>query len=216
MPGLAVVVAEADRLAVALVGPDRVAQLGQPRVGLLGAELARPTGTACAAWARTRRSRRCSGCRAVPLTCAAGRDDPLGQVGDLQHVLVGLGRQAAHEVELHLAPAGRVRGGDRADEVVLGDHLVDDLADPLGAALGGERQPGAAAVAGQLVGQVDVERVDAGRGQRQRGLGALVAVGQALGDVGDLGVVGAGQREQARPPRSRWRPAPARPSRRCR
>ena len=33
--GFAVVVAEADRLAVLLVGADRVAQLGQPRVGLL-------------------------------------------------------------------------------------------------------------------------------------------------------------------------------------
>ena len=65
------------------------------------------------------------------------------------------------------------------------------------AALGGERQPGAAAVAGELVGQRDVERVDPGRRQRQRDVGALVAVGQALGDLADLGVVGARQRQQA-------------------
>ena len=83
------------------------------------------------------------------------------------------------------------------DEVLLADHLVDDLAQPLGAALGGERQAGPPPVAGQLLGQVDVEGVDARRGQGQRGVRALVAVGQALGDVGDLAVVGAGQAEQA-------------------
>ena len=47
----------------------------------------------------------------------------------------------------------RVRGDDGADQVLLGHHLVDHLADPLRAALGGERQAGAAAVAGQLLGQ---------------------------------------------------------------
>ena len=61
--GLAVVVAEADRAAVLLVGADLVAQLLQPGVGGLVGRAARPTGTACAAWARTRRSRPCSGCR---------------------------------------------------------------------------------------------------------------------------------------------------------
>ena len=127
---------------------------------------------------------------------AAGPDDVLGHLGDLEDVLVGLGRQPAHEVELHLAPAGGVGGGDGADQVVLAHHLVDDLAQPLAAALGGEGQPGAPAVAGELLGQVDVERVDPGAGQRQRGLGALVAVGEALGDLGDLGVVGAGERQQ--------------------
>ena len=86
---------------------------------------------------------------------------------------------------------------DRADQVLLGDHLVDDLADALGAALGGEGQAGAAAVAGQLVGQVDVEGVHPGRRQRQADLVLLVPVGEALGDVADLGVVGAGQRQQA-------------------
>ena len=101
----------------------------------------------------------------LPLDLAAGLDDPLGELGDLQHVLVGLGREPAHEVELHLPPAVAVGGGDGPDQVVLGDHLVDDLADPLAAALGGEGEAGAAAVAGQLVGEVDVERVDPGARQ---------------------------------------------------
>jgi hypothetical protein len=33
-------------------------------------------------------------------------DTALGELGDLQDVVVGLGRQPAHEVELDLAPAG--------------------------------------------------------------------------------------------------------------
>jgi hypothetical protein len=120
----------------------------------------------------------------------AGLDDLLGQLGDLEDVLVGLGRQAAHEVELDLPPAGAIGRGDGVDQVVLGDHLVDDLADPLTAPFGGEGEAGSAAVAGELVGQVDVEGVDPGRRERQTHLGALVAIGQALGHLADLGVVG--------------------------
>ena len=107
-------------------------------------------------------------------------------VGDLEDVLVRLGRQAAHEVQLHLAPAVAVRGGDGPDQVLLRDHLVDDLAHALGAALGREGQAGAAAVAGQLVRQVDVEGVHAGRGEGQADLVLLVPVREALGDVADL------------------------------
>jgi hypothetical protein len=193
--GPAVVVAEADGRAVAAVGADRLAQQRQPRVGLLGAELGGPLER------RVRLGHEAAdrdGAPDVrrPADLAPGLDDPLGELGDLQDVLVGLGRQPAHEVELHLPPAGGVRGGHRADEVLLGDHLVDDLADALGAALGGEGQPGASAVAGQLVGQVDVEGVDPGRRQRQARVGALVAVGQPLGHRRDLGVVGRAQREQ--------------------
>src|SRR5664280_3915385 len=91
---------------------------------------------------------------------STGLDDPPGEVGDLKHVLVGLGGQAAHEVQLHLPPAGRVGRGDGVDQVVLADHLVDDLANALRAALGRERQAGTAPAAGQLVGQVDVEGID--------------------------------------------------------
>ena len=64
----------------------------------------------------------------------------------------------------------RVGGGDGADQVLLGDHLVDHLADPVRAALGREGEPGAAAAAGQLVGQRHVERVHPGGRQRQAGL----------------------------------------------
>ena len=132
-----------------------------------------------------------------PETSRPFGDDVDRHVADLEDVLVGLGRQAAHEVQLHLAPAVAVRGGDGADQVLFRDHLVDDLAHALGAALGGERQARAAAVAGQLVGQVDVEGVDAGRGQGEADLVLLVAVGQTLGDVADLAVVRGGEGQQA-------------------
>ena len=124
-------------------------------------------------------------------------DHLVRQPGDLQHVLVGLGGQPAHEVELHVPPAIGVRGDHGADQVLLRHHLVDHPADPLRAALRGEGQPGTPAVAGQLPGERHVERVDPGGRQGERDVRALVPVGQALGDVADLRVVGAGQREQS-------------------
>ena len=89
--GLAVVVAEADGLGELAVGADGVAQLGQSRVGLLVAELADPLER------RVRlghepadRHRAANVARSGDLS--ARRDDLLGEVGDLQHVVVGLGR----------------------------------------------------------------------------------------------------------------------------
>src|SRR5262249_60158855 len=105
--------------------------------------------------------------------------------------------QAAHEVQLHLAPAAAVGGGDGADQVLLGDHLVDHLAHPVRAALGGEGEPGTAAVPAQFVGEGDVEGVHTGGRQGQAGVGVVVAVRQAGRDLVDLAVVGAGQRQQA-------------------
>ena len=194
--GLAVVVAHADARTELLVGSDGVLELLEPLVRGLGRQLTAPLER------RVRlRHEPADGDGAADVLAAAhlapGLDDAARHVGDLQDVLVGLGGQAAHEVQLHLTPARAVCGGNGVDEVVLGDHLVDDLADALAAALGRERQTRAAAVARQLVGEVDVERVDARRRQRQTRLRALVAVGEALGDLGDLGVVGGAQREQA-------------------
>ena len=137
--GLAVVVAEPDGRAVALVGADRLAQLGQAGVGLLGAELRGPLERRVRL-GHEAADRDGAADVAAARDLAAGLDDPLGELGDLEHVLVGLGGQAAHEVELHLAPAGAVGRGDGVDEVLLGDHLVDHLADALGPALGRERQ----------------------------------------------------------------------------
>ena len=194
--GLAVVVAEADRAAVPLVGADRrrAASCSRSSVvswsswaahwnGVCGLGTKPPIETVQRMSLRPVTSR--------PLAITFVARSAISSTSS--SVSVG---QAAHEVELHLPPAVGVRRRDGADQVLLVDRLVDHLAHPLAAALGGEGQAGATAVAGELVGQRDVEGVDPGRGQRQRDVGALVAVGQALGDLGDLGVVGAGQREQ--------------------
>ena len=61
----------------------------------------------------------------------------------------------------------RERGVDGAVEVVLGDQLVDHLAQPPRAGLGGEREP-AAPPCGDLPGEADGERVDAQRRQVDR------------------------------------------------
>ena len=181
-------VAEADGGAVAPVGADRLAQLVEPRVGLLRAELGGPLERGVRL-GHEPADRDGAADVAAAADLAARLDDALGHLGDLEHVLVGLGGQPAHEVELDLSPARPVRGGDGADEVVLGHHLVDDLADALGAALGREGETGATTVAGELVGEVDVEGVDTGGRKGEPGIGALITVGQPLGHLGDLGVV---------------------------
>src|SRR5690606_20118718 len=194
--GLAVVVAEADGAAVLLVAADLVAQLAEAFVGLLGGELRGPLEGGVGLGDEAADGDRAADVVGAGDLAALG-DHAGGHVGDLQDVVVGLGGQAAHEVQLDLAPAVAVGRGDGADEVVLGDHLVDDLADALRAALGGEGEAGTAAVAGQFVGQVDVEGVDAGGGEGETDLVFLVAVGEALGDVADLRVVRGGQGEEA-------------------
>ena len=85
---------------------------------------------------------------AVQLACfvylPADAHDLAGEVGDAERVLVHLGGHADEEVELHPPPALRVRALDRGVQVVVGDELVDHLADPPRAALGREREAGAA------------------------------------------------------------------------
>ena len=96
----------------------------------------------------------------TPSTDLAADSDDLGrQARDLQDVFVGLGRQPAHEVQLHLSPSRAVGGGNRADEVFLGYLLIDHLAHALTAALGGEGEATATTVARQFIGKVDVEGV---------------------------------------------------------
>ena len=96
-----------------------------------------------------------------------------------------------------MTPTRRVGSGDRANEVFLGYLLVDDPAHALAAALGSERQSAATSVAGQLVGEVHVERVDPRTRQGQGGLRVLVSVSEVARDVGDLRVIRTRQRQQA-------------------
>ena len=174
---LPIVVTETDGPAVLPITADRIAQLGQPGVHGFMITLRCPLERGMRLGHEPTDAHRAADISpSADLT--TGGDHPLGQLRDRQHVLVGLGRQAAHEIQLDLPPAVRVRRRDRADQIVLGDHLVDHLAHPLGATLGREGEPGASAVAGQLVGEVDVERVHPRAGQGQRNVAALVAIGE--------------------------------------
>src|SRR4051794_39925082 len=98
-PGAAVVVAEPDRPPVPLVGADVLAELAEPFVGGLVVELRGPLER------RVRLRHEAADRDGAPDVVAAGDlatlgDHLLREVRDLEDVLVGLGRQAAHEVEL--------------------------------------------------------------------------------------------------------------------
>src|SRR5215212_1521662 len=163
---LAVVIAEPDRSAVLAIPPDCIQQLAQPGVNRFVTTLTGPLEGS------VRLGYECPDADSAPdVAATADRssscDHLLCQIRNGQHVLVGLGRQAAHEIELHLTPAVRVRRCYRANQILLGDHLVDYLAQPLGTALGRERQARSTAIAGEFVGKVDVEGIDPGAGQRK-------------------------------------------------
>ena len=166
---LPIVVAKPDGPAILPIAADRIAQLGQPGVHgfmiTLRSPLERRMGLGHEA-----ADAHCAADVPPPADLSTCGDHPLGELPDRQHILVGLGRQPAHEIQLDLPPALRVRRRDRPDQIILGDHLVDHLAQPLGAALGREGEAGASAVAGQLVGEVDVERVHSSAGQESETL----------------------------------------------
>ena len=79
---------------------------------------------------------------------------------DAAHVLVLLGGQADHEVELHLRPAAREDALGGFEQLLLGDVLVDHVAHALRAGLGREGETGGAHLA-DLVEHVFVEPVGA-------------------------------------------------------
>ena len=98
--------------------------------------------------------------RRALVIAAADLDAVAGELRDAERVLVGLGRQAGEEVQLHAPPALRVGGLDRAEQVVLGDELVDHLAHAPRSRLGREREARAPSAL-DLRGDADGERVDA-------------------------------------------------------
>ena len=126
-----------------------------------------------------------------------GFDDFLRHRGNLQNIVIGFRRQPAHEVQLHVTPTRRVRSGDRTNEVFFRHLLIDHPAHALAAALGSERQSAPTSITGELVGEVDVERVDPRTRQGKGGLRVLISVGEVARDVGDLGVIRTRQRQQA-------------------
>ena len=111
----------------------------------------------------------------------ADAHDLAGEVRDAERVVVHLGRDADEEVELHPLPTLRVGALDRREQVVVGDQLVDHLADPPRAALGCEREPGAAHLL-DLAGDPDGERVDPQRRQREPDVAAALLLVHEPGD----------------------------------
>ena len=133
----------------------------------------------------------------APLVCRCPIDDDVArELCDAERVVVGLGREAGEEVELHPAPTARERGIARAVEVFFGDELVDHLAHPPGAGLGREGQAGAADLL-DLGGDPDRERVDAQRRERDTDASRAFLLGHEVGDdIVDPGEVGRRQRRE--------------------
>lgn len=69
-------------------------------------------------------------------------DHLLREADDARHVLVRLGGEPHHEVELHIAVAPLEGGAAGAQHLLLGDVLVDDVPQPLGPGLGREGEGG--------------------------------------------------------------------------
>ena len=119
--------------------------------------------------------------------------DAGGHVGDPQHILVRLGGQSQHEVELHRAVTAGEGGAAALEQVLQRDILIDDVPQPLRTRLRREGQAGLAAlgqtlhqVHGKVIrpqgrqGQADVARITEGLQLiAKRRQGRIVAGGQA-------------------------------------
>ena len=116
-------------------------------------------------------------------------------VGDADHIGVGFTGQADHEIELHLAVAVLHGGADAPQQLRVGQPLVDDVAQALGAGFRGEGEA-RLAVAAKDVGDVLVEAIHPLAGQRE----AHVVLGEAVAQLhphrrqGE--VIGAAERQQ--------------------
>ena len=130
-----------------------------------------------------------------PDDLAPDGEHALGRLDYGQDVLVRLGGQSHHEVELELAPAVLEGVSRRRLEVLLGDVLVDDIPQTLRARL---RSEGEAAPprARDGAGHLDAERVEALRGNRDAdSLRGELAV-ETVEDLLALGVVGRRERRE--------------------
>ena len=56
----------------------------------------------------------------------------------LQHILIGFRRQAAHEIQLHLAPTSTESCCNCADQIFFGNLLIDYFANTFAATFRGE------------------------------------------------------------------------------
>ena len=109
-------------------------------------------------------------------------DDPVREVGDAVEIGLCLGRQSVHEVELDLLLARSEGDARGTHEVLLGDVLVYDVAQPLSSRFGREsdrRRPDRRHPVHQFL----REGVDAERRQRQAHALVLGPADQAVGQL---------------------------------
>src|SRR5437016_5981776 len=141
--------------------------------------------------------------KASPTPCSASaRAKPLpatqrlgAEMHDGAYVLVALGGQADHEVELHQVPARLEDGVDGVQQVLLRVALVDHAAHALGGRLGRHREAALAHPA-DLLGEARVHRLRAQRRQRAAYVLGSELVEEILQDSVDAGVVARGEREE--------------------
>ena len=115
---------------------------------------------------------------------------------DLAHVRLVLRGQPDHEVELHPRPPARKDALGGLEDLRQGDVLVDDVAHPLAAGLGGEGDAGRAN-AREVVEDVLFEAVRSQRRHAERHLLRGEPVAQRLHERCDAGAVGRRQRREA-------------------
>ena len=120
----------------------------------------------------------------------------LHKARDALDVLVGLSRQANHEVKLAAAPPRFERGIDSPEQVVLRHVLVDHVAQALRTCLGREGET-ALLLPRDKLGHVDAKRVETLRGKRDAHALAVAGMVQFGEDIGNLGMVGRRKRGQA-------------------
>ena len=95
-----------------------------------------------------------------------GQDDLVYQLGNAQHVLIGLRRQTQHKIELHAAPPPGEGLGAGGEDLFFCQVLVDHVPQPLGPRFRGKGQ--AALSDGlELFHQLPGEVVCPERGHRQ-------------------------------------------------
>ena len=150
---------------------------GRVRLGHVGGDAHRHLGGAAAGGALAHRHRARAG------------------LHDAAHVVVGLGGQADHEVELHLPPAAGKDALGRLVELLLGDVLVHHVAHPRCARLRSEGEPGGAHLL-DLVEQLGLEAISAQRRDAERDALLGEPARHLLHERGDAGDIGGGERRE--------------------
>ena len=122
-------------------------------------------------------------------------EDLVGHLGDAQDVLVRLGGQAQHVIELHRVPAAGKGDGAGVQHVLVGDVFVHRVPQALAAALHGKGQAALAHLL-QPLHDLHGEVVRPEGGQGQADAAGFAVFQQPVAEGGKLPVVAGGEGEQ--------------------